>query len=334
MKKLSLILIGLLLIPTLFLTSCDEGEEPVIDTTPTFTILKDYMINNGYDIDKIIKNSDGEKFVTAAPATEGDLPAFLSKYYIIDIRTADAFAAGHIEGAKNVPFKNILTEGAAAGSKPVLVVCYTGQTACYATALMRLYGFKHTQALKWGMSGWNPATAGSWNNNTGDIAVGNQNWSYSGALPNDINNDPTISALSSDGASILKSRVELAVQDGFKTAKGSDVLANPTGYFINNYFSETDFGAFGHITNAYRILPLTLADNSYKGLNPSAGAKIATYCYTGQTSAVVTACLRVLGYDAYSLTFGMNGMYHSNSAWKSNQWGVGSSNPKNYPLVN
>jgi len=331
MRKLSLLLIGLLLIPSLLLTSCDKGDDPDVVLTPTFTVLKDYMINNNLDIDKILTSPAGAKFVQGAPA-EADLATFLAKYYIIDIRGAADFAANHIQGAKNVPFANILAEGAAAGTKPVLVVCYTGQTACYATALMRMYGFSETQALKWGMSGWNPATAGSWNNNTGDIAKDSPNWKYTAAPAPMVYSDPAISSLSQDGATILKSRVELAVQEGFKTVKNSDVLANPNNYFINNYFSSADYTAFGHFDTANKILPLTLADNSYKGLNPAPGAKIATYCYTGQTSAVVTACLRVLGYDAYSLSFGMNGLYHSNSAWTSNQWGV-DSKPKNLPLV-
>lgn len=330
MKKLSLLLIGLFLIPSLFLTSCDEGDEPVVITTPAFTVLKDYMINNNLDIDKIIKNTDGEMFVQSAPA-DAELATFLAKYYIIDIRSAADYATNHIQGAKNVAFANILAEGAAAGTKPVLVVCYTGQTACYATALMRMYGFSHTQALKWGMSGWNSTTAGAWNNSIGNIAQGNANWSYAGAVPNDVNPDPVITALSNDGASILKSRVELAVQEGFKTVKGADVLAAPANYFINNYFNEADYAAFGHISSAKRINPLTLADNSYKGLNPNAGAKVVTYCYTGQTSAVVTACLKVLGYDAYSLSFGMNGLYNANSAWTSNKWSPSVS--KNLPLV-
>ncbi len=38
--------------------------------------------------------------------------------------------------------------------------------------------------------------------------------------------------------------------------------------------------------------------------------KIAVYCYTGQTSAHVAAYLRVLGYDAKSILFGVNGMAH------------------------
>lgn len=332
MKKISLLLIGLFLIPTLFLTSCDKGDDTLIDATPSFTLMKDYAINNNLDINKIITNTDGKMFVAGPPATAADVPAYIAKYTILDIRGGADFAKGHIEGAKNITFPNILTEAAAA-SKPILMVCYTGQTACYATALLRMYGYPNTQALKWGMSGWNAETAGAWNGKIGTKeADGHANWSYGSAPQNNVFSDPVISTLSTDGATIFKNQIEKVIAAGFKTASGSDVLNNPNNYFINNYFSPADYQAFGHIEGAYRILPLTLADNSYKGLDPTPGAKVVTYCYTGQTSAVVTACLNVLGYDAYSMTFGMNGLYNTNSAFSSNQWG-GDSKPKDLPLV-
>ena len=332
MKRVSLYLVGLLLLPSLLFISCDRGDDIVdSESTPAFTLLKDHMTSNALDINNILTNADGEKFVVGPPA-EADLDAFLAKYTIIDIRKDTDFAVNHIQGAKNVAFADILTEGASS-TKPVLVVCYTGQTACYATALMRLYGYSNTRALKWGMSGWNAATSGPWNNNIGNAADGHSNWSFGVAPANIVFNDPVLSSFSTDGAQILKDRVEQVVADGFKTVAGGDVLASPNNYFINNYFSEADYSGFGHIDGAYRILPLTLADNSYLGLDPDSNAKVVTYCYTGQTSAVLTACLRVIGYDAYSLTFGMNGMFNSNQAFSSNQWG-GDSNPKNLPLVN
>ena len=332
MKKLTLIFIGLLLIPSLFLTSCDRGDDisdgPV--ATPTFTLLKDYMVANNLDLDKIQTSVAGAKFVAGAPA-EADLDAFLAKYYILDIRTAEAFAQGHIQGAKNIPFANILTEAANSGAKPILMVCYTGQTACYATSLLRLYGYSETQALKWGMSGWNSATAGSWNNSIGNIAEGNPNWTYASEPAVNVFKNPTISSFSTDGSEILRKRIEQVVADGFKTVKGADVLGNPSDYFINNYFGTADYTSFGHIAAANRINPFLLVDNTYLAIDPDINAKIATYCYTGQTSAVLTAWLRVLGYDAYSLTFGMNGLYNTNNAWTSNKWS--SSVPKNLPLV-
>ena len=336
MKKINLFLIGLLIIPGLLLTSCDRGDDIMAENPifkPTFETLKEHMLTNNLDIGYILSGPDGStKFVAGAPA-EADLDAFLNKYSIFDIRNAGDFAAGHIAGAKNVAFTDILDEAANA-SKPILVVCYTGQTACYATSLLRLYGYPTAQALKWGMSGWNAETAGPWNGNTGDAAKGNANWSYDAAPSITVYDDPELSSLSQDGSEILRQRVEDVVAAGFKTAKGGDVLANPSNYFVNNYFSAADYDGFGHIKEAQRIKEeLMLDGDGYRALDPGNNAKVITYCYTGQTSAVMTAWLRVLGYDAYSMTFGMNGIYHSNQAWSANQWGVGSSVPKNLPLV-
>lgn len=337
MKKIALLLIGLFLVPTLVLTSCDKGDDPGDGTVvqPSFDLMKDYMIANSLDISKILKNSDNEKFVAPPPADAGDaLDAFLAKYYIMDIRSQEVFNAGHIEGANLTPFSSILTEAPKAGSKPILVVCYSGQTACYATALLRMYGYKHTQALKWGMSGWNSETAAaSWDKKKGvEPANGHSNWTSDPAPQNMVFSAPKITTSGSTGEAILKKRVEDAVAAGFgaATVSGTDVLNSPTSYFINNYFSEGDYAAFGHIDGAYRVQPLTLAGGEYVNLDPN--AVVVNYCYTGQTSAVLAACLRVLGYDAKTLTYGMNGLYNTNPAWTVNQWG-GDSNPKNLPLV-
>ena len=335
MKKLSLILIVLFLVPTLFLTSCDKGDDPngggTTPTVPTFDILKTHMVDNNLDISKIITNADGLKFVVGAPAlADYDATAYKAKYYIMDIRSAAAYATSHIDGAVNVAFTDILTSAVNKGGKQILVVCYTGQTACYATALLRMYGHTNTQALKWGMTGWSDTTD-SWTSKVGNIGSDSSEWTFGSAPTLNIYDAPVLSSLSTDGAEILRNRVEDAVVAGFKTASNADVIATPSNYFINNYFSAADYAGFGHITGANKILPLTLVGNEYKNLNAS--AKVVTYCYTGQTSAVVTACLNVLGYEAYSLTFGMNGLSHESSQWSSNQWGVGSSNPKNLPVV-
>lgn len=336
MKKINLFILALFCLPILLLSSCDRGddlnpENPIQE--PAFDVLKKHMMENELDLTNILSGPGGEiKFVSAAPAA-ADLSSFLNKYSILDIRQPEAFNGGHIEGAKNISFANILAEAEMA-SKQILVVCYTGQTACYATSILRMAGYSNAQALKWGMSGWNSATSGSWYSNTGEEAKNHTNWAANSA-PSDLTfEDPLLEIYSTDGADLLRQRLEAVVANGFKTAKGTDVLNNPNDYFINNYFSDTDYGNFGHIKNAYRVKEvLKLEGNGYKGLDPDKSAKVITYCYTGQTSAVITAWLQVLGYDAYSMTFGMNGIYHSNPAWGPNQWGVGSSVPKELPLI-
>jgi rhodanese-related sulfurtransferase len=43
-------------------------------------------------------------------------------------------------------------------------------------------------------------------------------------------------------------------------------------------------------------------------LDPS--KEVVTYCWTGQTSSMITAYLSVLGYNTVSLKFGANGMIY------------------------
>ena len=101
--------------------------------------MKDHMMDNDLDLNNILSGPGGEvKFVVGAPAS-ADLDAFLNKYSILDIRSLEAFNTSHIQGAKHIAFADILAEADAA-SKQVLVVCYTGQTACYGTSLLRLSG--------------------------------------------------------------------------------------------------------------------------------------------------------------------------------------------------
>jgi len=320
------------LLPFITLSGCKKETEE--DVVPAFETLTAYLKANKMDLSDILLYTDAAgvqyNFVIGAPATEADVAAFAAKYYIIDLRAAADFATGHITGAHSVAFANILTEAAKA-DKQILVVCYTGQTATYATSLLRMYGYPKTQALKWGMSGWN-ASMDKYTAGVGSPAQGNANWSTEAAPANVTYAAAKLTAKATDGAAILKERVEAIVAEGLKTVKGSDLLAAPTTYFINNYFTQADYTAFGHIKGAYRINPLLLSDNTILNLNPD--MKVAVYCYTGQTSGIVTPYLRVLGYDAYSVLFGMNGLYNSSTAWGTsiNQWGVGAK-PKSLSTV-
>ncbi len=329
MKNLFNYLMVVLLASTFVFTSCKEdGESGTPEVNPAETLM-DHLVDIDMDLNHVIKNSAGQKFVHGGYSS-GDV----SGYYVIDIREASAFAAGHIQDAHNVAGSEILTEAAKA-DKPVLVVCYSGQTACYYTSLLRLYGYHDAQAMKWGMSGWSATTASSWNDNIADLAKDHSNWAYDGAPDRMVYDIPAFPSTATLGADILKERVEYVVSQGFKTASAQDVVDNPSNYFVNNYFSGDDYSAFGHIANSQRLLPLLIeplesGDATMTNLDPS--KKVVTYCYTGQTSAVITAYLRVIGYDAYSLTFGMNKLYNSNTAWTTNQWG-GDSNSLDLPLV-
>lgn len=317
MKKYFIYTILIAFFATISFTGCKETETP--SDLGNYDVLTTYLKANNLDLSAMTNG-----FVMGAPA-DGNLSA----KWVMDIRSAADFATAHIADAHNVAFKDILT-AAATADKPILVVCYTGQTACYATTLLRLYGHLDAQALKWGMSGWN-TKFDKWTASCKDLTTA-ANWTTDVTAAGTFDT-PDWTSTTLDGATLLQERVEAAVAAGFKTAANTDVLANPSNYCVNNYFSDAHYTGFGHVKGAVRVSPLLIDD--CKNLDPK--AKVVTYCYTGQTSSVITAYLNVLGFDAYSLTFGMNGMSTSNPFWTSgnvtNHWGF-DSKPKDLATVN
>jgi rhodanese-related sulfurtransferase len=314
MKKLSLFAMSIVFIAAFSLTGCkDKTEDPVPEVVNEFSVMTEYMKTNSLDLDKMLSS-----FVVF-PVAETDV----ASKYIIDLRTAADYANEHIANAVNAEFKNILTEAAKASGKPILVVCYSGQVSTYAATLLRLYGYSDAAALKWGMSGWN-ATFDKWTANCKDLKT-DANWN-SDVVSSLTFGTPTITTGLNVGVEILKKRVEAVVAAGFKSVTPANVLATPTDYFINNYISAAHNTGFGHIKGAYLINPILLSTGTNSNLDPA--KKVVTCCYTGQTSGCVTAWLNVLGYESYSLMWGINGMTYTNPFWTSgpvsNHWGFDS----------
>ena len=299
MKKLAL----LLLVPFLVFSSCksDNDDPPPPDPANKYQVLTEYLVASDMDLPAIVSD-----WIVAPPAAE-DVDAFIDSYDIIDIRGVEDFNGGHIEGAVNTPLADILT-AAANTTKPILVVCYTGQGAGHATVALKLSGYT-AKVLKWGMSGWNPDFSAKWENGIGDVAVGNANW-VNVAEPTLVEfGEPTITATATDGKGLLEEMVQKMLDNGFKGVANGDVLADPSTYFINNYWAAEDYDHYGSINGAFRISPLSIDPNFMKNYDPDKTA--VTYCWTGQTSSMVTAYLNVIGYNAVSLAYGTNGMIYS-----------------------
>jgi rhodanese-related sulfurtransferase len=309
MEKFVKYFMFVLMVSAVILAGCsksDDEEDPTPPATPKYEVLKNYMIANNLDVDVVIP-ATGWIIDAAGVNAKGS-----DAYYIIDIRSQADFDAGHIAGAVNATLGTVLDKAALA-TKPILVVCYTGQTAGHAVLAMRLSGYADAKVLKWGMSGWRADLSGPWESNKGDAAIGNSSWI---APPGNITPDaefasPVIESSFTEGADILAERVDALLANGFNKITNADVLGTPANYFVNNYWALADVEEYGHITGAYRIQPFTLATNRDKNLDPS--KTVVTYCWTGQTSSMFTAYLYVLGFEnAKSLLFGTNGMIYSN----------------------
>jgi rhodanese-related sulfurtransferase len=78
--------------------------------------------------------------------------------YIIDVRAAEVYAAGHIPGAVNISAKELFTAAnlaAIPSDQPVVVGCYTGQTASQVTSALNMLGYDASN-LKFGFASWSP----------------------------------------------------------------------------------------------------------------------------------------------------------------------------------
>ncbi len=308
MRKIISILLLAVIIPLFVTTSCRKYEEL---STDEFSVLVDYMTANNLDFNTI---SNG--LVTPAKlTTDGGIVDATNNYGIpgwtvIDIRDATTFNNGHIKGAQNIPFANILTAAPAEKTTKILVVCFSGQTASRAATILRMAGYPNAKFLKWGMSSWNPdftTATNSWNT-TNATQYATTNWVTTAAPALADFDSPTLSTGKTTGQEILNARLNAILAMPWNVSK-VDALTTPSNYHIINKWPVAQYNHYGHINGAYNMNDITF--DNLKHYNPEA-SNVLTYCYTGQTSSSVTTWLQVLGYNnARSLSFGANGIIHS-----------------------
>lgn len=291
------LLLLLVLAVTPILTGCGGGEEETETTTTTTTTttqtevdefevvqdaVADYMTQRAGNM----KASDLQMSIA-----EGNAP------YIVSLRSAEDYAKGHIPGAVNKKFGDITT---LPKDEDILVYCYTGQSASFAAATLGVLGYD-VQNLLHGMSSWSddpnvyvsrfdPATSqGDYDAETTSNTPGT--YSYP-KLENTTSSDEAAIVLAA--AKTVSPKYITASDLNMKIAEGEDMT-------ILSVRSATDYAA-GHIPGAINIGLDALADNLNK-LDPD--APVYVYCYTGHSAAQAAAVLQMLGYDAYSLKFGM-----------------------------
>jgi len=333
MQKFRFYLLGLLFI-AFIAGSCDKEKETVVNESE---VLAEYLTT--------YPNTDPFPAMIAATDVHNSVTAQDGSVYVIDIRSSIDFAAGHINGAVNVTLPNLLTyyESNNLSTKTtVAIACYSGQTACYGASLLRMLGYTNVKVLKFGMSSWNPATKGSWVNNTKNTLSALME--TTAGTKNAVGELPVLSTGKTTGTEILRARVEalLAVADPFADAKITNQAAydNRANNYIVNYWKASHYN-FKHLPGAVQYTPkLTMSITQELKTLPT-NKPVVVYCYTGQTSAFLAAYLRVLGYDAKSLLFGSNGMmvddmvtYNTTAATDDKMTVfVEANDVKNYPLV-
>ncbi|BEP28524.1 rhodanese-like domain-containing protein [Helicovermis profundi] len=278
------------------------AEEPAAEVVSLETLENEYFANkpsDSYMVNEV-------KFVEMVKNNEN--------MTILDIRSANDYAAGHVKGAVNAPWgtaiSDILTK--IPSDKPLYVYCYSGQTAGQAVNTLVVAGFEaRTVHFGWNLGlskveGIEAVTSTEANVLTEDVT--------------EIN--PVVQeALNQyyEGLSAVKD----TKYKNYKISEANlkEMLDNKDdSIFLVSVRQAVDFSE-GHIEGAINIPWAKGMQEGFSVLPKD--KKIVVYCYTGQTAGETTAGLRLMGYDAVSLNGGMGKASNSPSGWLN----------KGYPVV-
>ncbi len=301
MKSLTWLLVMLLAIGMVGCSDDDDDDDP---TGPTTTDHFEAVFNAGDAY-----YSEGTKNITAATLFEDinndeDL-------FIIDYRSADDFAnLGHIEGAVNWPLTSLIDNlGDIPSGAKVVNVCYTGQFASQATGALRILGYDAWN-LKFGMSGW--TTENNINAPWANLQEGGQELVTEATVPTATYEHPVLDYDAADATDAFMHYVGEYLAGGPHNISTADVYANlndddpANDPFILNYWPP-DMYDQGHIPGAVQGKPITMDLLSHIPEDQ----QVVVYCHTGQTSSQIVPWLNALGYDAYSMLFGVNSIDQS-----------------------
>lgn len=310
MLKRSRILILMALIATMMVVSActpatngsaqsGDSEEPDAVVTAT----NEYFATMPADDYKI----DHVTFVDKVKAGEA--------MTIIDIRSADAYAQGHIKGALSMPWGPNLADNLnkIPTDKPVMLYCVTGQTAGQTVVMLNLAGFNAKSVT----FGWNLGISKVEGVEAVTETTAN---AFDDSVKTEI--DPDIQeaivayyAGLKDVADTKYANYKITEDD----AKAAMDAKDATITFLD--VRKADDFTKGHIEGAVNI-PFGKGMETQFSTLPT-DKTIIVYCYTGQTAGQTVAGLRLLGYDAVSLNSGAGTAATGTTGWVN----------KGYPLV-
>ena len=309
MRKLSIILVIMLLPATLLLSSFKESNTSSDNLNPPneFETLLSFLEANRNFI-----NTDAAPALISADEVKKNFKN--PKYHIIDIRSATWFEYGHIKNATNVQPSDLLHhfENSIVPSEydKIVLICYSGQSAAYYTSLLRIAGFDNAYSMNWGMSSWRVDFAeNSWLKNTSDDFL--SNLETTDHEKNAKGAAPDFTTGNNDGETILRARLEEAFATPYKESivKSSAVFEQPNDYYIIDY-NGTERYTKGHIPQAVQYDPNGSLSSTTDLLTIPTDKRVLVYGPTGQETAYVVAYLNVLGYNAGNLAYGANSFMH------------------------
>lgn len=240
--------------------------------------------------------------------------AFLDKVaegedmFVLDIRQADDYAAGHVKGAVNAPWGSAIAENLKfiPQDKTVYVYCYSGQTAGQAVMTLNAAGIN--------------AISVNLGFNFGISKVDG----YEAFIEMDANefgvDEFEVASEIQDALTAYYAGLADVSDTTFKNYKISEASLREMmdnmddSIYILSIRGEADFEE-GHISGAEQMSFGAGMQENFAGLPMD--KTIVVYCYTGQTAGQTTAGLRLLGYNAVSLNGGMGMSINAPIGWSN-----------------
>ena len=135
--------------------ACGSAEQPVTENVAPEEVATELAVTETTPIPELRTNDAGAVLVSQDEILRmidgGTAPM------ILDVRTAEEFAEGHVPGAINISHDELadrLAEVAAAKEAGVIVYCRSGRRAGIAEELLLGQGFSNVQHLEGDMLAW------------------------------------------------------------------------------------------------------------------------------------------------------------------------------------
>ncbi len=215
--------------------------------------------------------------------------------FILDIRKAESFAAGHVIGAVSLPWGTAIGDNLdkLPADETIYIYCYSGQTAGQVVALLNVAGFD-AKSVRFGY--------------VRGISTIENHEEIIGTIPadfpevNKLDIEPALEAAVKDYFIALADVADTEVANNIISAENANKVLNDANTMFLSVRKAEDFAA-KHIPGAINI-PYSQGMQTQFTVLP-VDKRIVVYCYSGQTAGQTVAILRLLGYDAVSLHSGI-----------------------------
>ncbi|MDT8904060.1 rhodanese-like domain-containing protein [Anaeroselena agilis] len=241
---------------------------------------------------KVVADVQGKTFPVDAAKAKELVTGNESKYLIIDMRSPEDYAKGHVKGAVNLTIVKLAENlDKLPADKTLLLYCYSGQNTGTAMVPLKAYGYKALSISK----GFPMVEKAGFAMDTAATA-------FTPAAAKPAADPKQAAAL----AGIKDNYMTIARQMAAKTlvVKGADVKklvdSAPDKYVYIDLRSADDF-AKAHVKGAVSAPLATLQD---KAKTFPRDKTLVLYCYSGQTAAMATAPLKAEGFKLISISAG------------------------------